>query len=215
MPLRLSRIATQLERILRRPSARLIAALRDAWALLASVAVLAWALWSFVASPDLDVTYAIIPVQSTRLHAREVATSRHLVLVTLQNNGSAPIENVDLEILGVHQLERLSITSSSQRWLRDLPNDNTLVDTSGTLAPDVPTIPPHTVVQITIWCTIGDRMFGSPVTIRTNAASQRLSEVRLVGGLGSFIDRNVGILTLLTIAALLVVAMKKMPRARR
>lgn len=206
-------IVDHVEAMARTPVAKLLAAIQQIWALLAFVCVIGWAIWQYLVLPDLHASYAVIDLQPIGLHGRaSSSSSRHLILLSLRNNTPRSIADVEVQIVGVRQIERVTVTSSSPRLSQATSEQAPSTSAAGVFVPDISAIPPRGTIQMMIWCTVNDRVFGHPISLHSDAGSERISRLRLVGGIGEFVDGHLATLTFLVMATLLMLTLRAMRR---
>jgi len=137
--------------------------------------------------------------------------SRDLLRLTIQNNSSATIENVDLQIDGFHVAD-VALRSNSSRLMAD--REKLLAfDISPDFVirfPNLTTIPPKAEVTMILWGHFNWFLLRAPVQVVSTAKSVQVVEEDSVFGLRLFVARHLFIITVFIAMGLLLLGLRRL-----
>jgi len=185
------------------------------------------------ARPELDIEYRVErlypPVLLSALYASNepgsltdsndpnglsaFLNSRDMLRLTIENNASHAIENIDLQI-DAFAVTGVAFHSNSSSLMDESSEMSTfeVLDNFAVKFPNVTTIPSKAKVHMLVWGDLETFMWGPPVRIECTTDRIRIREQGLVSGLPLFIGQNVFLLAIIVAVGFLLIGLRRYGR---
>lgn len=140
--------------------------------------------------------------------------SRDLLRLTIRNNSSTVIEDVDLQI-DAYVIADVALHSNSSRIMANRRKLTAFEISDNFIAkfPNLTSIPAKARVEMLIWGDINTFVWRDPVQVLSSARSTEVAEQGMASGFGLFIARNVFVLTIFLGVGLLLLGLRRYARS--
>lgn len=149
---------------------------------------------------------------------RGTLQSPQLMRVEVENKTSHPLSSLELQIVGVMNLTDVSVTTNSEHFKgREATVFKSRLSEDVLSFPFFDSLPPDTRVELLLWGRFAAVGFGDAVQVRSTAARPRVQKSQPIDGLRLVFAQNLGVLSLVTVAVLVLVSLRRLAgfRAKR
>jgi hypothetical protein len=217
-----------IRRIKRHPGYKILKDLREFWFLV--IFLLTFVKYPF-SKPTLELKYNLdtlyspivsnnlIKTESIKLDENNPLTrlinSRDLLRITIQNNSSKTIQNVDLQIEAL-SIADIAIHSNSSNIMSDRATLASYEISDNFIArfPNFTTIPPRAEIEMLIWGDFNIYSFSNIVKIFSSADTIHIVREGSLSGIKLFVGSNLSILTIFFSIALLLLGLRRYSKDR-